>query len=119
VVSGYSPETKDLLWPPAFEQVAAAEGWQLRGIHGDVEVDYDPIPDNMGGSPYRVLIAWIILNAYVLGSPAHLTAWEFEYAANKEIYDDGQVPGDSMYRVYNDATGEVSWVADDGHEWRR
>jgi hypothetical protein len=118
-VSDYTPDHRALLWPPAFEQRANAEGWTLRVGGGFIEVDL--FPSKSSDEPtYHDLMMWIVLNAYVCGSAMHRTAWEFEYDANAEVYADGRVPGDGMYRVYNDDTGEVSWVTDDGgREWQR
>ena len=93
---GYSPETLALLWPPAFERVAKAEGWCLYAAGGThVEIDYDPLPDNHDGDPYYMLIQWIVLSAYVWLSDAHRVAWEFEFASNADIYLGRRVPGDS------------------------
>lgn len=119
-MSGYTTNHRALLWPPTFERRANAEGWTLRAVaSGLVEVDLWP-PRSSDEPVYHDLMMWIVLNAYVFGSAMHRTAWEFEYAYNTEVYDDGRVPGDAMYQVYNDDTGEVSWVTDDGsQEWRR
>jgi hypothetical protein len=123
-MDGYSPGTYDLLWPPAFAQVAEKEGWVLRRIGGTAEVDYHPVPDNADGSPYRMLMQWIVLNAYVFGSTVHRIAWEFEHAANADIYADGRVPGDGMHGVVDVETGEHKWVDDDDNDgwasaWRQ
>jgi hypothetical protein len=111
-MSGYSPEMKPLLWPPAFEAQANAEGWTLHVAGTLVEVDLIP-PRSRDEPIYHHLIAWIVFNAYGLGSTLHRTAWEFEYAANVEIYNEGRVPGDGMFKAYDDETGEVRWVSDD------
>lgn len=104
----HSVEAYRLLWSPAFEQAAQAEGWQLRPImQGQVvEVDFWPTPDVQRDGPlYSDLSGWLVLNAYVLGSALHRIAWEFEYDTNREIYDIGKVPGavsDELYRSDND-----------------
>jgi hypothetical protein len=112
---GYSPGVRDLLWPAAYEQRANEEGWTLRRASGFVEVDVYP-PRSSDEPIYRELIMWVLVNAYVCGSAMHRIAWEFEYAANAQIYDDGYVPGDGMYRAMgvDDENGIPTWLLYDG-----
>jgi hypothetical protein len=118
---GYSPDHLPLLWPPAGEAQANAEGWTLREAGGIVEVDYVP-PRSSPEPIYHHLIGWIVLNI-ALGSRMHAIAWEFEYAANRAIYTDGKVPGDSMFLVYDEATDTTVWrewpFDDTAAEWPR
>ena len=120
-MEAYSPEMRKLLWPPEWEAQANAEGWTLRdGIL--CEVDLHP-PRSSSEPIYHWLIMWIILAGYGLGSRMHQIAWEFEYAANRAIYDDGKVPGDSMFLVHDEASDTTVWrerpLDDTPAEWPR
>jgi hypothetical protein len=110
-MDGYSPQMLPLLWSPIWEATANAEGWTLRVAGGTmVEVDLFPPNSDSERPIYHELIQWIVLNVW-LGSPMHKVAWEFEYAANVSIYDEGRVPGDSMHLSVED-DGSVIWVSD-------
>jgi hypothetical protein len=109
--NGLSPEHLPLLWPPAWEQAARAEGWTLH-IAGGTMIEVDLWPPRSSNDPiYHHLIGWLVLNVG-LGSQMHLTAWTFEFLANESIYRDGRVPGDGMHLV-SDEDGGVCWVSDD------
>lgn len=110
-MEGYSPETFKLLWPPAWEATANAEGWTLCVAGGIVEVDLCP-PASSDEPLYRRLVMWLVLNAYVCGSDMHRVAWEFEFAANEDIYLECRVPGDGMSLV-TEADGSTLWVDDE------
>lgn len=95
----YGREMFQLLWPPAWEAQANSEGWTLHGggMPGDryfVEIDYWPVSADRPRVTYSGLIIWLLVNAYWGASQMHLTAWEFEVAANCDLYRMGYIPGD-------------------------
>jgi hypothetical protein len=117
---GHSVAMYALLWPPPWEMEARREGWSLHVAGNMVEVDFWPPRGGSDEPIYHGLIQWLILNAYVIGDPMHTTAWEFEYAANASIYNDGRVPGDGMHLVMEE-DGSTTWIDDagDGGGWAR